>query len=196
MPVELPAPPVVARTTARELSEAEVIAHASAPVTARSLVQDLRALGVEDGHTLLVHSSLSRLGWVALGAQAVVEALCAAVGRRGTLVMPTHSSDMGDPELWTILPVPPEWWPVIRAESPVFDPATTPTRNMGVIVECFRHVPGVLRSAHPRMSCARSAPKRNASPTPTDWPMVSASSRRWRAATTSTRVSCCSVWGS
>ena len=68
MPVELPAPPVVARTTARELSEAEVIAHASAPVTARSLVQDLRALGVEDGHTLLVHSSLSRLGWVALGA--------------------------------------------------------------------------------------------------------------------------------
>ena len=158
MPVELPAAPVVARPAARELSEAEVIAGTVAPATTSTLLRDLRALGVRDGDTLIVHSSFSRLGWVVLGPVAVVDALRAAVGKNGTLVMPTHSSDLGEPSYWSMPPVPEAWWPIIRAESPVFDAATTPTRNMGAIVDAFRTVPGALRSAHPRYSFAALGP--------------------------------------
>jgi len=138
--------------------EADAAAQIPGVVTVTSLARDLRALGVPEGGTVIVHSSLSRLGWVAGGAHAVVEALQAVVGPAGTLVMPAHSGHLSEPSQWRQPAVPEAWWPVIRAEAPAFDPQLTPTREMGAIVECFRHVPGVVRSAHPRHSFVALGP--------------------------------------
>lgn len=136
------------------MSEADAIANSAVPATVGSLVSDLRALGVADGMTLMVHSSLSSIGFVAGGAHAVVLALLEAVGPEGTLMMPTHSSDVSDPAEWGNPPIPEAWWDTVRANMPVYDPELTPTREMGAIVECFRNVPGVRRSAHPTVSAA------------------------------------------
>jgi aminoglycoside 3-N-acetyltransferase len=133
--------------------EHEVIARTASPATVDLLVAELRELGVEPGTVLLVHSSLSQLGWVAGGAQAVVLALLEVVGPDGTLAMPTHSY-LTDPATWHDPAVPEGWWPAIRQQLPAFDPALTPTRGMGAIVECFRHTPGVRRSGHPSVSFA------------------------------------------
>jgi len=124
------------------------------PPTVESLARDLAALGVRPGMVLLVHSSLSALGWVVGGAPAVVETLTQALGPDGTLVMPTHSSDLSDPAGWVAPPVPAAWHAHLRQHMPAFDMATTTTWTMGAIPESFRTHPGVLRSAHPRQSFA------------------------------------------
>jgi aminoglycoside 3-N-acetyltransferase len=124
------------------------------PVTVDSMAADLRELGVEAGDTLLVHSALSELGWVAGGPQAVVDALQRVVTEDGTLVMPTHSTQYSDPSVWTSPPVPDDWVPQIRESIPPFRPAVTPTRSMGAVAECFRDYPDAIRSEHPLYSFA------------------------------------------
>ena len=142
------------------MSEVRVINHTrGAPATVRSLHNDLRRLGVRKGGVLLVHSSLSSLGWVCGGPVAVIQALEGALGREGTLVMPTHTSQLSDPATWRNPPVPTDWIDTIRRTMPAFDPLVTPTRGMGAIPECFRSQPGVLRSNHPHDSFAARGPE-------------------------------------
>ena len=123
-------------------------------MTRARIAADLGRLGVRPGSVLVVHSSLSALGWVCGRAQAVVEGLIDALGADGTLVVPAHTSGNCDPATWSNPPVPEDWWPVIRAEMPAFDPRVTPTDYMGAIAEVARTWPGALRSAHPQVSFA------------------------------------------
>ena len=124
------------------------------PATVPSLMADLSVLGVTPGMTLLVHSSLSALGWVNGGPVAVVLALEKVLGPEGTLVMPTHSGALSDPASWVNPPVPEAWWEIIRQTMPAYDPDLTPSRGMGAIPECFRKQKGVQRSSHPHFSFA------------------------------------------
>lgn len=124
------------------------------PHTAATLTSDLRALGVVPGDVLMVHSSMRSLGFVAGDVQAVVHALLTAVGPEGTIVVPTHTSGNTDPAGWQNPPVPEPWWPVLRSETPGFDPARTPSRWVGVLPEAVRTWPGAVRSGHPHVSCA------------------------------------------
>ena len=138
------------------MPEGQVVHKTETPVTVESLQADFKVLGIEKGMTLLVHSSLSAMGWVCGGPVAVIIALQEVLGETGTLVMPTHSTDLSEPSQWENPPVPESWWQTIRETMPAYDPALTPTRSMGKIVETFRRQKGALRSTHPQNSfCAR-----------------------------------------
>ena len=137
------------------MGEGKVVQKTEVLATIDSLQADFRALGIRSGMVLLVHSSLSAMGWVCGGPVAVIIALQEVLGTTGTLVMPTHSTDLTEPSQWKNPPVPESWWSVIRATMPAYQPDLTPTRSMGVIAETFRKQKGVLRSAHPHHSfCA------------------------------------------
>jgi aminoglycoside 3-N-acetyltransferase len=124
------------------------------PVTLTSLIKDIECIGVKPGMTLLVHSSLSAMGWVCGGPVAALRALETVLGSDGTLVMPTHSSDLSDPAEWENPPVNQSWWEIIKNTMPPYDADLTPTREMGAIPECFRKQMGVKRSCHPQVSFA------------------------------------------
>ncbi|MDE2743386.1 MAG: AAC(3) family N-acetyltransferase [Gemmatimonadota bacterium] len=141
------------------MSEKEIVQKTEVPATVESLQADLRALGVKPGMVVLVHSSLSAMGWVCGGAVAVIAALQEVLGSTGTLVMPAHSPDLTEPSGWESPPVPESWWPVIRENMPAYDPELTPTRSMGIIAETFRKQRGVLRSAHPQVSFCACGPQ-------------------------------------
>ncbi len=97
--------------------------------TRTSLARDLRALGVRGGDTLFVHSSFRSLGRVAGGAQSVVDSLVNAAGD-GLLLMPSFNLE-GDRD----------------ERAARWDPATTPS-SVGWLTECFRRMPGTVRSDH------------------------------------------------
>ena len=141
------------------MPEGQVVDKTKALATVESLQTDFKALGIEKGMVLLVHSSLSAVGWVCGGAVAVILALQEVLGKTGTLVMPTHSTDLSDPSQWKNPPVPESWWQTIRETMPAYDPDLTPTRSMGKIAETFRKQRGVVRSAHPQSSFCASGPQ-------------------------------------
>lgn len=140
------------------MSEADVIKQTQTPLTIESMADQLAALGLVAGQTVLVHSSMSKLGWVVGGAEAVIRALLRVVTPSGTLMMPTHTTNNTDPAMWNNPPVPESWIPIIREHTPAYDPATTPSRYMGAIAELLRTWPGAIRSAHPVASFAALGP--------------------------------------
>ncbi|MFA6111199.1 MAG: AAC(3) family N-acetyltransferase [Candidatus Latescibacterota bacterium] len=97
-----------------------------AQATRAALVRDLKALGVTPGMDLMVHASLSALGPVQGGAETVVQALLDAVGRRGTLLLPSFN----------------------HRAAQVYNPLTTPTTNGAVPDAAWRRSEAV-RSLHP-----------------------------------------------
>lgn len=104
-------------------------------LTFENLVEGFRRLGVEEGDTLLVHSSYKSLGPVDGGPQTVIRALEAALGTdgEGTLIMPTFNFDFNKGEPW--------------------DVRTTPSK-MGVLTELVRLDPRAKRVFHPFYSFA------------------------------------------
>ena len=136
------------------MSEGELVAKSTKPVTRKSLAADLRQGGLKPGSVVIVHTSLSSLGWVCGGPVALIDALQDVITDKGTLIMPTHSTDYSEPSHWQNPSVPEEWYQIIRQEMPAFRPEISPTRGMGMTAETFRKAPEVKRSDHPHYSFA------------------------------------------
>ncbi len=103
-------------------------------ITQQGLSDALRKIGIQTGDVLLVHASLSKVGFVQGGAETVVNTMLECVGPNGHLLMPTSPNDSFQLDY-------------IR-NIDVFDLANTPSK-LGAISECFRKHPLSVRSAHP-----------------------------------------------
>lgn len=104
------------------------------------LAKAFTTLGIADGDTILVHSSLKSLGTrLDGGANAVIEALLKCVGTEGTLFFPALS------------------YLNVTREQPVFDVRNTAS-NVGLIPEVFRKEYASHRSSHPTHSVCGLGP--------------------------------------
>jgi aminoglycoside 3-N-acetyltransferase len=72
----------------------------SPPNTLSSLHRELSSLGLRACMTVMVHSSLGRVGWTVGGPVTVIRALLDALGTGGALVMPAESPYVSDPRTW------------------------------------------------------------------------------------------------
>lgn len=114
--------------------------------SADDLVADLRALGVSEGDLVMVHASLRALGPVQHGAVGVIDALEAAVGARGTLLMLLGARDD-----WAWANRRPERERAgLLSDAVPFDCLSTPADpEVGALAEVFRQRQGTIVSDHP-----------------------------------------------
>ena len=127
-------------------------------ITRSRLVADLGALGLGayGESAVMVHARMSALGWVAGGAQTVVEALTDAIAPRGTLLVltgwqdrpPYHQQDWDAEERR-----------LYREEAPAFDPRLARAEHEhGRVPEAIRIWPGAQHSRHPVCAFAALGP--------------------------------------
>jgi aminoglycoside 3-N-acetyltransferase len=96
------------------------------------LIGQLGALGVARGGVLVVHTAFSKVRPIDGGPAGLIDALQAALGPDGTLVMPSMCDDDENP----------------------FDATTFGCRWLGVVADTFWRLPGVLRSDSPHAFAA------------------------------------------
>ncbi len=113
------------------------------PITKEQLIHDLQQIGLRAGDSVLVHCSMSKIGYVEGGVATVVEALLTVVTYEGNVLMPAFPASGRNK--------------TYLDEHPVFDVRTTPSQ-MGALSEYFRTLPSTKRSLHPTDSiCAIGA---------------------------------------
>ena len=88
------------------------------PITKEEIVNALYSVGLAKDHTVMVHTALSKMGYICGGAQTVIEALIEVVGEDGTIMMPAQSWKNLDPEEGVHWTVPEEYWQMIRDNWP------------------------------------------------------------------------------
>ncbi len=98
------------------------------------IVKELLKIGIKQGDVLMVHSSLSKIGYVKGGPETVVEAFIEVIGSQGHLLMPNSPNASYQLEY-------------IKSLSE-FDVLNSPSK-LGAISEYFRCLLDVKRSAHP-----------------------------------------------
>ncbi len=113
---------------------------ASQDIEKEGIRTGFKKLGLKNGDCLMVHSSLSRFGYVEGGANTVIDALLEVVGKEGTIGMPTFCK-------FKI--------PLIKGKH---KPETTST-HLGKIPETFKKREGVIRNLHPLYSLSYKGPK-------------------------------------
>ncbi|MEU2209476.1 aminoglycoside 3-N-acetyltransferase [Streptomyces hygroscopicus] len=134
------------------MDEMDLLKHSRGPVLRSRISRDLTALGLADGDTVMFHTRMSAIGYVAGGPQTIIGALRDVVGTQGTLMVTCGWNDAPPHDFATW---PQGWQSALRAEHPAYDPDLSEAdHNNGRIPEALRRWPGAVRSRHPDVSFA------------------------------------------
>ncbi|MEO3827948.1 aminoglycoside 3-N-acetyltransferase [Actinomadura sp. B10D3] len=142
------------------MDETDLLKRSEGPVTRDRIARDLATLGLVEGDTVMFHTRMSALGYVAGGSQTIINALRDAVGEQGTLMV---TCGWNDAPPYDFTDWPAEWQAVVRAGHPAYDPRLSEAdHGNGRLPEALRRWPGAVRSRHPDVSFAALGPKAHA----------------------------------
>lgn len=116
------------------LKERESLLANNQVVTKTEIISRLKEVGLQHGDVVMVHSALSKMGYVERGANSVIDAFKEVVGNDGTIMMPAFPAIGFNYDYLNT--------------QPVFDINQTPSK-MGVVTEIFRKQNDIIRSLHP-----------------------------------------------
>lgn len=102
-------------------------------LTEEDLIAQFATTGLKPGDTVMIHSSMSKIGILENGPVTFVNALKRYIGPEGLIVVPTY---------------PHKGMFKYLENYETFDVNTTPSKD-GAITECLRKSEGAYRSAHP-----------------------------------------------
>lgn len=100
----------------------------------KDIMDQLLLAGIKNGDVVMMHSSLSKIGFVKDGAGTVVKACLNVVGTEGTVMMPAFPGKGFNYDYLNT--------------NPLFNVISTPSK-MGAVTEYFRRLKGIKRSLHP-----------------------------------------------
>lgn len=124
----------------KRLKHRELLEKENKIVSKQRIIDELQKVGITDCDVVMLHSSLSKIGFVEQGAHTVIDGFLETVGFEGTLVMPSFPAVGFNYDF--------------LSTNPIFNYFLTPSK-MGLITEVFRNRSNVLRSLHPTDSvCA------------------------------------------
>lgn len=123
-------------------------------ITRNDLRNAFRSLGVQDGMSVMLHSSLSGIGYLVNGPFDVIDAVFDCIGPEGTLIVPAHTGQLTDPSDWSNPEILNDNIPKVRENMRPFDRRLTLPRNRGIVSQVFLMYPNVERSDHPLNSVA------------------------------------------
>ncbi|MBU0504629.1 aminoglycoside 3-N-acetyltransferase [bacterium] len=116
-------------------------------ITKDQITRELKNLGLIAGHTVMLHSSVKKVGWVAEGPKTIIESILDIITPKGTLVMfaSWDENSYGFNE-----------WPKERQEEYLrsnicYNPeqSKADSKQMSILAEILRTWPGAYRSRHP-----------------------------------------------
>lgn len=124
----------------RRLEAVDRLLHTCTP---EALTEGIRALGVQSGDVMMVHSAFGKMRFFEGTAVEAITALLQVVGPNGTLVMPTFPFKHRSHEY--------------LSTHPLFDVARSPAYT-GLLCELFRRRPDTVRSLQPSHPVAAVGP--------------------------------------
>ncbi len=113
-------------------------------ITLNQLIEQLKAAGFQSGDTVLVHSSLSKMGYIEGGPATVIQAFLEVIGPDGNLAMPNSPNASFQLDY-------------IR-HLDVFDVSKSASK-LGAVTEVFRNWPGAIRSVNATEPVSAVGPK-------------------------------------
>lgn len=133
------------------MSEIDVISHTDEPISKEDLIRDFKALGLQQDDHVILHVSLSKIGWI-IGAEVTLIKALQEVLSHGTIVMATQTGQLSNPRRWENPPVPSTWHDKIIKHMPYYDQDLTPPYHLGRVAQLFYKMHNVYRSHHPSSS--------------------------------------------